>query len=94
MPGFVTGNIDYDGDRDWFAVTLEANTEYRFDLKGQSSGSGTLWDPQIHGVYDKDGNEIADTSNNNSGTGADSKLIFTSGGRHLLHRRRSRQYRL
>ena len=79
VPDFVTGNIDYDGDRDWFAVELEANTEYRFDLKGQSSGSGTLWDPQIHGVYDKDGNEIADTSNNNSGTGADSKLIFTSG---------------
>ena len=74
VPDFVTGNIDYDGDRDWFAVELEANTEYRFDLKGQSSGSGTLWDPQIHGVYDKDGNEIADTSNNNSGTGADSKL--------------------
>ena len=71
VPVFVTGNIDYDGDRDWFAVDLEANTEYRFDLKGQSSGSGTLWDPQIHGVYDKDGNEIADTSNNNSGTGAD-----------------------
>ena len=79
VPDSVTGNIDYDGDRDWVAVELEANTEYRFDLKGQSSGSGTLWDPQIHGVYDKDGNEIADTSNNNSGTGADSKLIFTSG---------------
>ena len=89
----MTGSIDYDGDRDWFRVELEENTEYRFDLRGQSSGYGTLWDPYIHGVYDSDGARIPDTSNNNSRRGADSKLIFTSGRRrHLLHRRRSRHY--
>ncbi|MBV6325221.1 DUF4214 domain-containing protein [Duganella violaceipulchra] len=30
------------GDRDWFAVTLDADTLYWFTLKGQKEGAGTL----------------------------------------------------
>ena len=32
--GSATGEIDYWGDRDWFAVELEAGTTYRIDLEG------------------------------------------------------------
>ena len=39
--GSATGNIDSPGDRDWFAVELEAGKTYRFDLKGWSTGGGT-----------------------------------------------------
>ena len=31
MGGSVTGEIEFWGDRDWFAVTLEAGKTYRFD---------------------------------------------------------------
>ena len=51
----VTGNIDTSGDRDWFAVELEAGRTYRFDLKGSHTGDGTLSDPSLHGIYDEDG---------------------------------------
>ena len=85
VDGVVTGEITYDGDRDWFAVTLEANEPYRIQLKGKSTNSGTLWDPQIHGVYDSSGNPIENTSDKNSGTGADSKVIFTPGNAGIYY---------
>ena len=31
--GTATGKLSYNGDRDWFAVTLTANTEYVIDFK-------------------------------------------------------------
>ena len=93
IPGSVTGRINYEGDVDWVAVVLEGGTEYRIDLKGQSSRSGTLWDPHIKGIYDGDGDRIVDgdffplydkyddflvaLTNNNKGTGADARLTFT-----------------
>ena len=54
--GSATGTIELPGDRDWFAVTLEANVVYRIDLKGDSTGDGTLRDPLLHGIYDSEGN--------------------------------------
>ena len=56
--GSATGEIDYRGDRDWFAVTLEAGKGYRFDLKGEPTGDGTLPYPYIRGIYDADGDRI------------------------------------
>ena len=54
--GSATGTIELPGDQDWFAVTLEANVLYRIDLKGDSTGDGTLRDPKLYGVYDSNGN--------------------------------------
>ena len=74
--GPVTGNVEYDGDTDWFAVTLEAGTLYRFDLEGSLTGGGTLYDPYLRGIYDEDGDRIDGTTNDN-GWGLNSRVYFT-----------------
>ena len=75
--GSVEGTIDYSGDEDWFAVELEAGTTYRFDLKGQYTGSGTLHDPGLHGIHDADGDRIANTTDDDGGFGTNSRVTFT-----------------
>ena len=45
----ATGIIEKRGDHDWFQVTLAAKTTYRIDLKGASTGDGTLRDPHLLG---------------------------------------------
>ena len=59
--GSATGRIEFRGDRDWFEVTLQAGKVYRFDLKGEPTGDGTLPYPHISGIYDADGDRIDGT---------------------------------
>ena len=75
--GSATGNIGSNGDRDWFAVTLEAGKLYRFDLKGWSTGDGTLGDPYLRGIYDANGELIDGTSDDDGGVGRNSRVYFT-----------------
>ena len=77
--GSATGEIEFEVDHDWFAVTLETVRNYRIDLKGYDTGDGTLRDPYLRGIYDADGNFIARTTNNSAGTGCNSRVFFTSG---------------
>ena len=74
----ATGRIGSIGDRDWFAVELEAGREYRIDLKGSSTGEGTLNDPYFRGVYDEDGNFIPGTEDDDGGEGNNSRETFTA----------------
>ncbi len=73
--GSVGGDIEQSGDRDWFAVELDAGTSYRFSLRGESSDGGTLSDGLLK-LREADGTELA--SNNNSGVGTDARLGFTA----------------
>ena len=73
----VTGKINTYGDRDWFAVTLEAGETYRFDLEGRPTNAGKLTDPYIHGIYRADGTHIGGTANNDGGHGRNSRVWFT-----------------
>ncbi len=76
--GSATGDIDIPADGDWFAVTLEADKTYKFELKGALSGNGTLRDPYLRGIHDADGNLIPGTTNNDTGSGGfDSRVYFT-----------------
>ena len=75
--GSATGGINFSGDRDWFAVTLEAGKNYRIDLEGWRTGAGTLFDPILYGIHDEDGNLIAGTTNDNGGVGYNSRVYFT-----------------
>ena len=75
--GSVTGEIDYGGDRDWFAVTLDAGQTYRFDLEGARTRDGTLYNPYLRGIYDANGHLIAGTTDNNGGVGLNSQVDFT-----------------
>ena len=42
MNNIFAGNIDFLGDRDMFRFSLEADTVYRFDIRGSHSNHGTL----------------------------------------------------
>ena len=75
--GSVTGEIDYEGDRDWFAVTLQAGKSYGIDLEGSWTGQGTLSDPYIRGIYDSSGGLIAGTENDDGGLDRNSRVAFT-----------------
>ena len=76
--GSATGDVELGGDRDWFAVELEANTNYRIDLEGSPTGNGTLYNPYLRGVHDADGNFIPDTTDDDGGAGYNSRLEFTA----------------
>ena len=69
VDGSATGEIEFRDDRDWFAVTLEAGSTYRIDLKGVSTGGGTLGDPYLYGIHRADGRRIAGTTDDNGGPG-------------------------
>jgi len=75
--GSATGEIDPAGDRDWFAVTLEAGKTYRLDLEGGSTGQGTLGDPYLRGIHDATGTLIDGTANDDGSAGYNSRVIFT-----------------
>ena len=75
--GSVTGKIDFSQDRDWFAVTFEADTEYQVDLEGEDTGRGSLRDPELRGIFDEDGNQVPGTRNDDGGRGDNARVTFT-----------------
>ena len=79
VDGSATGEIDYSGDVDWFAVTLEAGKSYRIDLEGSPTGAGTLSDPYLGGVHDAAGTRLVGTRNYDAGTGDNSRVTFLAG---------------
>ena len=73
----ATGNIGIRRDRDWFAVELEADREYRIDLRGSHTGDGTLRDPYLRGIHDAEGNLISGTTDDDGGVDLNSRMTFT-----------------
>ncbi|WP_277785612.1 matrixin family metalloprotease [Caulobacter segnis] len=71
--GAVSGVIEIGGDVDWFRVELSAGRAYRLDLKGKSSGQGTLEDPYLE-VFNAAGVKIDFIDD--GGAGLDSSDIF------------------
>ncbi len=76
--GTATGKLSYNGDQDWFAVTLTANTEYVIDVKGntESDRGGTLNNPAV-AVFDSNGDAILGATDDNGGAGLNARLSFT-----------------
>ena len=82
----VSGGIELGDDIDWYAVSLVAGTQYTIDLKGAPSNKGTLADPFFNGIYDAAGNYLQGTVNDDFGSSAESRVVFTpttSGTYHL-----------
>ena len=75
--GSVEGSIDLPGDQDWFAVELEAGKTYRFDLEGSRTSDVKLSDPYLRGIHDAGGERIANTTDDDSGEGRNSRVYFT-----------------
>lgn len=74
----TTGQADFLADRDWFAVALEAGKTYQIDLEGASTQVGTLWNPELYGIYDAEGNLLTGTTNDDGGEGRNAQVIFTA----------------
>ena len=77
--GSITGHIEKDGDFDWFAVTLEAGKTYVIDLKGSSTGDGTLRLPFIAKVWSgPDWAAVPGAADRHgSGEGDNSRVVLT-----------------
>ena len=76
--GSVRGEIGFSGDQDWFKVALKAGGTYRIDLEGSRGGFGTLSDPYLRGIHDAKGNLLYGTTNDDGGSGRNSRLTFTA----------------
>ena len=76
--GSATGTIDWINDVDWVKVDLAADTAYRIDVLGESSGAdgGTLTDPYMR-FYNPSGKQVG--SDDDGGNARDSRLFFTPG---------------
>ena len=73
----ATGEIQYFGDRDWFAVTLEEGKIYQIDLEGWRNGGGTLLIPYLGGIYDSSSDDAIDrTWDQGSGAGFNAMVVF------------------
>jgi hypothetical protein len=73
----VLGEIEEIGDLDWFAAELVAGSTYAIDLQGAPTGQGTLTDPLFDGIYDADGVFLEGTTDDDSGDGLNSRLLFS-----------------
>ena len=81
VDGTATGEIEAEGDLDWFEVTLDAGKTYRFDAKGKQlfqSLNGTLRNPYIDSLHRSDGTRIAGTHINDGGSYWDARIDHTA----------------
>ncbi len=76
--GTATGNIETANDQDWFAITLTTGVDYRIELLQAPSGTGTLPDPFLRGIYNSSGNLIAGTSDDDSAGNGNSRVDYTA----------------
>ncbi len=78
LGGFIQGEIETQGDVDWFKITLTAGATYRFELMGAPSQNGTLTDPYIHGLFSGAGIFIDGTANDDVVGSLNSAVTFTA----------------
>ncbi|UWR12343.1 tandem-95 repeat protein [Sulfitobacter mediterraneus] len=63
------GNVESAEDRDRFVVQLDAGQVYSMSLVSEPTSNGTLPNPEIFGLFDSLGELVANTSDNDSGSG-------------------------
>ncbi|MGZ6014570.1 MAG: NF038122 family metalloprotease [Phenylobacterium sp.] len=74
--GTASGVLQQAGDRDWFAVQLQAGNTYSVTETGATGRGGTLADPFLR-LHDSSGATIASDDDIVDGTNPDSRLSFT-----------------
>jgi serralysin len=73
--GQSNGNLEVSGDTDWFRISLVAGQTYRFDLRGSSTGNGTLSDPYMS-LRNSSGTKVKEIDD--GGTGDNSRFTYTA----------------
>ncbi|MCG8610605.1 MAG: hypothetical protein MI864_08725, partial [Pseudomonadales bacterium] len=78
------GTINTVDDLDWLEVQLIAGEQYEFEVRGQSSGGGTLIDPVLH-IYNGLGHPL-NIHDHDLGNGLDEKISYIpkSSGTYFL----------
>jgi len=74
--GSHTGEIEVEGDVDYIAVELIAGVTYQIDLEGTETGSGTLIDPFLTGIFNSNNVSVAG-ADDDDGIVTNSRIIFT-----------------
>ncbi len=84
--GSRTGEIEFTGDRDWFATQLTSGQTYWIEHKGRPTEHGTLTNTAITGIFDAAGSSVRWTRDDDSGVGGNARVVFTptSTGRHYI----------
>ncbi len=75
--GSAAGALEQAGDRDWFAVTLQAGKSYTISLSGGFSGAGTVGDTYLR-LHDGAGALLASNDDIVDGDQPDSRVVFTA----------------
>lgn len=75
--GTATGALQAAGDRDWFAVQLQAGVNYTVSETGHTGGGGTLADPFLR-LHDASGILLASNDDITNGANPDSRIVFTA----------------
>ena len=75
--GSTTVNVLGSGDVVYVKFNLTSGTRYNFQVMGASTNSGSLGDPEILSLYNQSGSKLANSSDDNSGTGLNASIVFT-----------------
>ena len=73
----VTSDIGFAGDLDWYRVRIPSGTNVFINVRGLSTGHGTLPDPQVK-LYDNMSAELTayTVENNNNGSGYNARVVL------------------
>lgn len=82
----VAGNIDYEGDSDWYRFNARTGQRYRITLNSTDGADGALGDPYLR-VLDRDGNELAMGDDTEEGLNAAIEFIPQSSGEVFIDAR-------
>jgi hypothetical protein len=74
----ANGNIEYEGDFDWYRFSARTGNRYRITLNG-AEGEGGLGDPMLR-VLDREGNELAMNDDGEGSLNAALEFIPTANG--------------
>ncbi len=78
VDGFSTGNLEFNGDNDWFKISLTAGQLIEFDLQGSYDSAGTLSNPHLLGIYNSKGILIKGNPDGSSSNRYSSDITFTA----------------
>ncbi len=74
--GAINGDIEADGDKDWFRVSLIAGKTYWFNAEGAPNGKGTLADTYLRLLGDDGSTVLAE--DDDGGVGYNASISFTA----------------
>ena len=82
----VSGSVNFARDIDWYKVNLSSGQDYKIDVRGLSSGAGTLADPEILALYNASGVAIPGAGNDDAPGTLDAQALFrpTSTGSYYV----------